>query len=307
MLLKKLGLLLVLVIFLFGCTEKTMDQLDPKEEASKGIFYKVTHEENTVYLLGSIHIGIPALYPLADEIDAAYKASDYLAVEVNVNDLNQTEMMKLLSEIGIYNDGTTIEDHIASELYDELLQTLRNLGLQAEAVTLFKPWLVSDMVEAALLEEAGYSSDLGIDQYFLRKAVDDNKEIISLETVKQQLDLYTLLSPESQEQALYSTLFEQETNQEKIAELMSLWTSGDIQALSKLRILEGEQSQDFLEYFYALTDERDLKMTEKIEDFLKNESSETYFVVVGALHLVGENSIVDLLQSRGYDVKPMFE
>jgi uncharacterized protein len=296
------ALLSILIFSLLGCTEKTNEQIAVEAVGSKGVFYEVTNEDTTVYLFGSVHIGLPTMYPLHEKIESAFESADHLAVEIDINDLNPAEMMQIVTEIGLYNDGSTIEDHISADLYDELLRSISELGLQENGVTMFKPWLVSDMLESIILEKAGFALELGVDQYFLDKAVEENKEIISLETIKQQLDLYTILSPESQEKALRATLLEQEENQAKIAELIEMWIAGDIAGLSELRIIE-DDSQDMRDYFTALTDERDLKMTAKIEDFLTNGKSETYFVVVGSLHLVGENSIVDLLESRGYDVK----
>ena len=307
---KNLSFIVILFIFLLsllGCSAKTVDQPKKEDQGSKGVFYEVHYNDNTVYLFGSIHIGVPKLYPLHEKIDAAYDASDYLAVEMDINDLKPEEMIALISEIGVYNDGTTIQDHVSTELYDELIRSIKDFGLQEEGVVIFKPWLVSDMLESLILEKAGYDLDLGIDQYFLKKAAIEKKEIISLETIEDQLGLYTILTPKSQEKALHSTLFDQDENQEKIAELMEMWIAGDINRLAELRILEDEESEDYQAYYEALTVDRDLKMTAKIEDFLKNGQSETYFVVVGALHLVGDNSIADLLKLKGYDVKKVIE
>lgn len=296
-----------MISILVSCNGKQVMDSGLETPGSKGVFYEVNYKDNTVYLFGSIHIGVPKLYPLHEKIDAAYNASDYLVVEMDINDLKPEEMIAQISEIGVYNDGTTIKDHISTDLYDELIRTIKDFSIQEEGVTIFKPWLVSDMLESLILEKAGFDLDLGIDQYFLKKAAIEKKEIISLETIEDQLGLYTILAPESQEKALHSTLFEQEENQEKIAELMEMWIAGDINRLAELRKLEDEDSEDYQTYYEALTVDRDLKMTAKIEEFLKNGQSETYFVVVGALHLVGENSIVDLLNSKGYDVKMVIE
>ncbi|WP_161568379.1 TraB/GumN family protein [Anaerobacillus alkaliphilus] len=274
---------------------------------SKGVFYEITYGENTVYLLGSIHIGLPNLYPLHEKVEAAYQNSEYLVVEINSNDIDPMEMMEVMFEIGVYQDGTTIQDHISPDLYEELLGTISELGLNEETVTIFKPWLLADMLESTLLENAGFSLELGIDQYFLSKAEIEKKEILSLETIHDQLNLYSMLLPESQEKALKATIEDQDNTIKQIEELMEMWKHGDIHGLSKLRTIEEDESGDVVDYFYALTDKRDKEMTAKIEDFLKNGQSETFFVVVGALHLVGENSIIDLLKQQGYEVTKVID
>lgn len=298
-----LGLVFLLFISLLGCTEKTDQQ---PVEGAKGVFYEVKNGDSNVYLLGSVHVGNSDMYPLHGTIKEAYSNSDYLAVEVDINNLNPMEMMQFISEKGVYQDGSTLKDHIESDLYDELITLLLKNGMPEEEIAMFKPWLIADMVESILIEQYGYSFDLGIDQYFLTKAAEDNKEIISLETLEDQLSLFTILSAESQEESLRSTLFEQEENKEMLENLVIQWIKGDIDSLSELREIDDDEPADLLDFHYALTDERDKEMAEKIDQFLRSEKGETYFVVVGALHLVGENSIVDLLRSKGYEVNEVF-
>ena len=84
--------------------------------------------------------------------------------------------------------------------------------------------------------------------------------------------------------------------EEELTQLIRVWRSGSIDVIAQLR--------DFSEGSEQLAmDERDLLMTDKIEEFLNEDDGETYFVVVGALHLAGENSIIDLLETRGYSVE----
>ncbi|WNF38760.1 TraB/GumN family protein [Bacillaceae bacterium IKA-2] len=301
-----LAFVLILFASLIGCTEKSDQQIVEVSDGAKAVFFEVANEGNTVYLLGSIHVGKSDMYPLQGKIEEAYASSSHLAVEVNINDISELEMIQHISELGLYLDGSTLKDHIDSDLYDELLALLNEYGMQENEVSIFKPWLVTQMVEAILAEQQGYSTDLGIDQYFLTKAAEDEKKIISLETVEEQLNLLAMLSADSQEKLLHSSVFEQAENEAMINDLVTKWIDGDIAGLAELRKIDEDEPEDYLEFYNAFTDERDKKMAQKIDGFLQNESSETYFVVVGALHLVGENSIVDVLKSKGYDVKMIF-
>lgn len=297
-----LTFVLIFIVSLIGCSEKSSQQ-EEYTDGAKGVFYQVSNEENTVYLLGSVHVGQPKMYPLHGKIVDAYTKSNHLAVEVNINDLNPVEMMQQISEIGMYSDGSMLSDHIDSELYAELVSTMNEHGMNETEVSLFKPWLVSDMLETTLLEQHGYSLSLGVDQYFLTKAEEDEKNIISLETIEDQLKLYSLLGPESQEKALYSTIFEADENKANIDDLIEKWIRGDTTALEELRAIGDDKPEDYIKYYKALTDERDKEMAKKIEEFLQNDTPDTYFIVVGSLHLVGENSIIDILDSKGYEIE----
>lgn len=286
-------LLLAISLLLFGCSEETIEHEKLEETGSKGILYEVNHEGNTVFLFGSLHFSNRDLQPLNKKIDEAYISSDYLVIE-----------------IGMYSDGTTINETISSETYNQLLQTLADLGLPETLIKNYKPWLITNSLTYYMyFRKGGASHDLGTDNYFLQKAATDNKEVIQLESLEEQLNIYTNLTDDLQEKELRSALLELEELNGKFEELLAVWADGDLAGISEFRKIEVEDANpnDLHAYFNAVFIERDRKMTEKIEDFLNNSHGKTYFVVVGAFHLVGEESITDLLKSRGYEVKNVFE
>jgi len=46
-------------------------------------------------------------------------------------------------------------------------------------------------------------------------------------------------------------------------------------------------------------------MADNIESLLKTEGSSTYFVVVGAAHYIGDNSVINILEDKGYVITRM--
>ena len=302
--------LLAISILLFGCSEETIEDEILEDTGSKGVLYEVKHEGNTVFLFGSLHFSTRDLQPLNKKIDEAYNSSDYLVIELDSSKINFSERNKLHRVIGMYTDGTTINENISSETYDQLLQTLTDLGLPETLIKNYRPWLITDSLKYYMLfSKGGASHDLGTDHYFLRKAATDNKEVIQLESIEDQVNIYTHLTADLQEKELRSALLELEETNEKFEELLAVWSDGDLTGISEFRKIEVEDANpnDVRAYFNAIFIERDRKMTEKIEDFLINGQGKTYFVVVGAFHLVGEESITDLLKTKGYEVKNVFE
>ena len=83
--------------------------------------------------------------------------------------------------------------------------------------------------------------------------------------------------------------------EEELMQLIRVWRSGNTDVFAQF-----EKRMEVLIQFTM--DERDVLMANKIKEFLNEDDGETYFVVVGSLHLAGENSIIDLLKSRGYSV-----
>ncbi|WP_161524786.1 TraB/GumN family protein [Alteribacter lacisalsi] len=290
-------------VFIFIDEERFTLDMEP----SRGVFYEVMNGENTVYLLGSIHIGSEELYPLHDDIEAAYDSADVTAFEIDFTSVDENEMAMLAMQSGMLEDDESLKDYISEEDFKRLAFLLQPLGINdSEILSGLKPWFVQEALVTLVSMTAGYSPELGIDMHFLDRAEEDGKDIIGLETVEDQLALQDQLALETQGQMLSETLQEYDTLGDELLELISMWRIGDTEGIAELRAPAGDEPEDYLMYFDALSDERDAAMTEQIEAFLNGEDGyndgDTYFVVVGALHLLGENSIVDLLETRGYEV-----
>ncbi|ADU29034.1 TraB/GumN family protein [Evansella cellulosilytica] len=279
---------------------------DEGNSPSMGVFYKVEEGSNVIYLFGSIHVGSEDIYPLHEDVEAAFAEADYLGLEIDFTEVNEFEIAQLTQEKGLYMDGRTLEGTIGTDYFELLVDIVEPHGYPSEVLNLFQPWMVQDLLMMIRGEDAGYYSSHGIDEYFMNRA-DGEIDIIGLETVESQLSVITSQSEELQIEQLQSTLDNYDQLTEELHELMSIWRSGNIDMITELRYVDDHASDDYKAYMQALADDRDFEMTNKIEDFILADTGETYFIVVGAMHLVGENSIVDLLNERGYDVQNGYE
>ena len=86
----------------------------------------------------------------------------------------------------------------------------------------------------------------------------------------------------------------------EVDELLAAWRSGDATAMAKL-LQEG--FDEYPDLYRPLTVERNRKWIPQIEQLL--DDRDDYLVVVGALHLVGTDSVIDLLERKGYKVKQL--
>jgi uncharacterized protein len=270
---------------------------DEHEGPSEGVFYKVEKDNQTVYLLGSIHIGDQSLYPLNDQINIAFEEADHLAVEVDIENLDEMEFSQTVMQQGMYQDGTVLSDVVEEDVFNETLEHLSALGMNEEIVEQFQPWFVTTILSEVALQGTALTGEFGIDKHFIDRAKEKNLPIINLESVESQLASISSVPEDEQIESLEYTLESIDVYEEELTQLMHIWRSGNTDVFAQLR--ETDQGSNQL----ALN-ERDLLMTGKIEDFLNAGDGETYFVVVGAAHLAGDNSIIDLLQTRGYSVIP---
>jgi uncharacterized protein YbaP (TraB family) len=270
---------------------------------STGFLWKVENKGNTVYLLGSIHVANDKMYPLRPEVEAAFEASQYLGVEVDLSKIDQNEIQKFILEKGSYTDGTKLKDHVSADTYKKVVALLKANNIAGDAFDSFKPWVVTQGISGLQIQDAGYQPEIGIDLYFTQKAGKLNKPIIELESTQLQLNMFDQFSNELQEKLLIGTLdgLNQADKAAAAASLDSLsqmWIQGDEQSLIAMTQAVAQEP----EYYKGLVSDRNINMVKHIKEYLNSDKKSTYLVIVGALHMLGDDGIVTLLQQDGYNV-----
>jgi len=266
----------------------------PTFAAGKNFLWRVKSQKSTVYLLGSIHLMKKESYPLAQAIEEAFSRSGTLVVEANLNDIGQTDAIQLLGGM-FYTGGETIKQHLSEETYRMLRKEAEGLGLPVEAVQYQRPWIAGMMLTSLELMKAGYEPAYGIDMHFLGRA--GAKKVEQLESVAFQMSLFSRLSDAEQEAFLRRTLKELRSMRTEADAMVRAWKEGDAAAMERI-ISRGLDDPRMAALYARLLDERNVGMTAKIEGYLS--SGGTYFVVMGAGHLVGSRGVVSLLRQRGY-------
>jgi uncharacterized protein YbaP (TraB family) len=266
---------------------------------NKGFLWKISDSNSSIYLLGSVHFANADYYPMSRAINAAFKASDTLAVEIDINSLDPTRTQQLLLQMGHYQDQRTVKDELSPATYQKLEAYLANAGLPIHLVEKQKPGMLIISLTSRELTELGMVPEFGIDQHFLTLAK-GNKPIVQLETLQQQLDL--LLNIEDPDQAMIQSLEEFPTFPDLASRLFNAWQSGDTSQIEQLLINEPLQKHpDSKAFFDKMFTARNLTMSDKIKGYLAEDR--TVFVVVGAGHLIGEGGIVNLLEKKDFTVQ----
>ena len=252
-----------------------------------------------VVLLGSVHMAYPDIYPLREEIEAAFAAADTLVVEVDISGANTLEIQQLMLEKGVFPEGESLQQALSGQTWEDLQSYLRSRGLPVELFARLRPGLVITTLSSMRIAELGMRPELGIDQHFLDLAV-GHKPVLELESAAQQIDL--LLSFPDQDLLMAQTLVQLGEIDLYLRPIYDAWRAGDAAQLNRLLLTEERQRHPEFELLYEkLFDERNHAMTAKIAGLLGG--SGRYFVVVGAGHLVGEEGIISLLERRGFPAR----
>ncbi len=270
------------------------------DDAAQGAFWQVSDEDNTVYLLGSIHVADASTYPLSKEMLQGFASSQALVVEANTLFVNP-EDTAYVQEKMMLEEGVTIDGLLSEETYNAYVEKVSALGLTPEVYNKLKPWYAAMLLQTTSMASASYSATMGIDMYFQYLAY-GYMPIMEVEGVKYQIDLFDGFSPELQEGYLLSTMTEEASSNEMIGNMLDAWHDGDVETLEAILFAEEGETEVEKEFTQKLWDERNAHMTTYVDDLLKNDSENDYFFVVGAGHMLTEEGIVEGLKALGYEV-----
>jgi uncharacterized protein YbaP (TraB family) len=268
-------------------------------EAS-GLVYAVKGERNTVYLAGSVHMLKQAESQLPPAFERAYTESEALVMEIDLDDLDPAVAVAWMMENGINADGATLRETIGEPLHAKVASAAGELGVPIEGLQQFEPWVITlTLVERAYVK-AGFDSESGVEKQLARRAGADKKPITGLETLEQQLGALDTLSAKEQRSFLEQTVAELGNLEEETRDLFAAWRTGDAKRLATLL------TDEFREYpvlYRALVTQRNALWMPQIEKLLREKDD--YLVVVGALHLVGDDGLLELARARGLKPAPV--
>ncbi|GLR12278.1 GumN protein [Chitinimonas prasina] len=266
---------------------------------AKVFLWEAERDGQRIWLLGSIHLGRADLYPLPAAIEAAYKEADTLAVEADISDpvafVPLTAMAMLPAEQSLGSMLSPAQNR-------QLNQALARVNLPRVAADRMKPWLLALTLGVLEMQRLGFQPQNGIDMHFLQRARSDRKKVLELESVKAQFELFDSLTQEESLNFLLSTLEPINKQQLKpmLESTMAAWQRGDANALR--RVIDDAMPNDPLSRRLndKLLGQRNRTMADKIASMA---AARPPLVVVGAGHLAGDDSVLELLKTRGFRIK----
>jgi hypothetical protein len=250
-----------------------------------------------LWLLGSVHFLRSQDYPLPPIIDELYDAADALVMELDMDDLDPLASQAAFVGAAMLPDGTGLADAVAPQVYRLAEERAASYGIDLRLLDRFEPWLVAVTLLNGGMAQRGFRADVGVEQYLLGKAAADGKEILGLESLATQIAVFDDLSAADQEALLMQTLQELDSPEAAITEMVEAWRDGRLETLADQLT---EEFTAFPDLYDAIVVDRNEAWIDEMERLLSE--GRNYLVVVGALHLVGEHSVVDLLRRRGLTV-----
>ena len=267
---------------------------------TKHSLWKVEGRTNALYLFGSIHFLKKDFYPLPQPIEDAYKQAQVVVFEVDLGEMEAPESQVKMVQSGQYPEGQTLKSNLSKETYAKLESYLTETGLPAAVFDPLRPWMVAVALIGSELIKLGYDPQQGVDKYFYSKAKKDKKDIVPLETLDFQLNFFTGMTKQEEEAMLRETLQEIANFKTDLQGIIDAWKTGDSKALEKFML---DAMKDYPALHKKLLIDRNKQWVDKLQKL--HASGKTVFVVVGAAHLVGKESVIDLLNAKGLKARQL--
>lgn len=251
-----------------------------------------------VFLCGTIHLLRESDYPLPAAYEVAYAAAEELVFELPPGASESPELSRRMQELGMLPADAALQKQLPAEEWKRVSDWATRRGVDPAVMDRMRPWYASLLMVATEYAALGAAADRGVDQFFEERAKKDGKAGSGLETVEQQLALFSGMTGEQEREVLEQTLAEMASVEAEYENMIRAWKQGDLEALQALLFREAERYPDLMESFLNARNRAWVPVLAKVL-----ERGGKAMVLVGAGHLGGEQGVIALLRGKGYEVR----
>ncbi len=277
--------------------------VEPLDGQDQSFFWKIEKEgAEPSYLLGSMHTGYKdSELPL--EYVAHLEKSDRLVLEISPED---EDLMPFV--FTMYNLEGTTRKALGETRYQALFKKWGEVGLEPQLIESLNLWAIMMLFEMALPEPL--SADFGVDFLLTEKARELNKAMHPLEDVSVSIEKFSSIPTDRLLEAIDIRIEHFDTMQAQISELARRYYEGDTASVlayaneDQLSAYYSEEAKAYWDDWFVrqiLTERNHLWMPELLPLLEAGNS----FITVGALHLFGEEGLLNLLEKEGYELTPI--
>lgn len=297
---KRILATLFLVVFslfnLVSCSE------EKKQPDANGFQWKVTKGEDTMYLVGTIHLTNPSYSYINSNISKMLEETDGLGVEV---DLSQPTLSSMANHYNYLPEGQTIESQLTAEEIDKLKDICTQTTLPYDTVKTLTPSTLLSTLTSYFYMSVG-SNGTALDLELIKKFNSSKKEVIEIEKAEDQFkilgELQNITTLKEFLKATEKGKFEEshKATLDETKELTTAYIEGNEKYLEDQA---NKMKETDVNSYNKMLKDRNIGMVNKAEEIFNKKG--THIVAVGSLHFFGEDGIVRMLQDRGYNVEKL--
>ena len=261
--------------------------------------WKISKGEKYFYLGGTMHLLSPQDYPLPKEYTNAYRDSDKLIFETDIANSKTPDSQQKFLSVMTYSSDKTLIDDLNDETYLQLKDFLASRNIPIENFTMFHPWATALTISIIEYQRFGMTPEYGIEEYFRKSSLSDNKELGSLESLDEQIDFIKSMEKIDPNVMVNYTLRDLEALPDFIKVLRKSWRHGDIESFTTNSSIV-KMKAEFPELYNTFVTNRNNKWMSGL--IILNDNNIKEFVLVGTMHLNGKEGLLNQLHLAGFDI-----
>lgn len=261
----------------------------------KGLLWKIEHAgQAPSFLFGTIHLADPRVTSLPAPVMQRFDQADSFTMEVVVDESAMTQMKQTM----FFQDERTLEGVLGAARYQKVKRALARHGTPlAHEPSKQKPWVVATTL--AVPPQTNF-----LDLKLQARAIEQRKPLHALESMQEQLSIFDDLSLSDQIALVDDALAQHPQLAQRIEEMVRAYVARDLDEIRAIGDRDPLADADLQErVMHRLVVERNRRMLERMRPRLAEGNA---FIAVGALHLPGENGLLQLLEQAGYNVHAVY-
>jgi len=277
------------------------NKADQSIDADAGpAMWRVSDEDSTAYLFGTFHILPKGTQWITPAFEEAMRETAVTVTEVDAKSpAAQAEMARLVQELGLNPPGVTLTALLGPTRAVRFAAITEHYGLPMSAFEQMKPWLAMISLSVAIMQKEGFDADSGAEEAILARAADQSDRVTHFESAEYQIRALASLSEDEILADFDASLQEFENFDDYAKRMLDAWTGGDVKRLEDETLSEMRKKAP--DAFRILITARNENWTHEIEEMMAGD--EDYFIAVGAGHLIGAGSVIELLEAKGFAVE----
>ena len=275
---------------------------EPATRPGRGLVWKIEGPHTSIYLAGSFHLLRKEDLPHPETLETAYQASNQVWFEVPPGEMQKPAAAATVMALGMLPADQSLASTIPPATHAKVTAWTNDNPALAPVLDRMRPWMVALTIMLTEYQKMGAGPEHGIEQTFQARALKDGKTTGGFESVEQQLSFFGELTEDKQNDLLDKTFEDLATSRDLITEMIRNWKEGRETELAAQMNRSFAGHEDLKK---RLLDDRNAAWVAPIEKLLAGESPT--LVIVGAGHLAGPGSVVELLEQKGWKLTRLGE
>lgn len=266
--------------------------------SAKPAMWQVADKDTSIYLFGTVHLLPPGTQWRTAKFDKAANDAGTLVVETIIDERNPAAFAAELARLSVRPGLPPLVSRVAPDKQAALRAVIVKSGIPEIALNNMETWAAAFALLQLQFKELGVSGGDGVEQALKSAFTSAGKPIQQLETNSEQLGFFDTLPEKAQRELLEGAIESPALAKKQFDDMLAAWMSGDVNAIGRTFNSEFQNSPEMKE---ILLRRRNVNWSGWLERRMQQPG--TVFVAVGAGHLAGDDSVVELLKRRGYRVK----